>query len=80
MKPDIKEIANTIIRGEKAITFPLKINGGTWISDANGHHILDIRGWGFIQYLGEGAEELQDAIANWVVETLNKDWENANKK
>lgn len=72
---NIQEIANTIIRGEKAITFPLKITCG-WVSDQKGHHILDIRGWGFIQYLGEGAEELQDGIGQWVVDTLNKEWEN----
>lgn len=73
-KIDIKKIADTLIRGEKAITFPLKITMG-WVSDQNGHHILDIRGWGFIQYLGEGAEKLQDDIGQWVVDTLNKEYE-----
>lgn len=73
---DILEIVNTKIRGEKAITFPLKhIMGGIW--DSNSHHILDIRGWGFIQYLeGEGkAEALQDAIGDWVVRALNENYE-----
>ena len=46
---NIKEIANTIIRGERAIVFPLQIHSG-WVSDQLGHHILDIRGWGFLQY------------------------------
>lgn len=72
MAIDIKKIANTLIRGEKAITFPLQIHSG-WISDSKGHHILDVRGWGFIQYLGEGAEQLQDDIGQWVVDTLNEE-------
>lgn len=71
---DILEIAKTKIRGENAITFPLQIHSG-WISDSKGHHILDVRGWGFIQYLGEGAGEFQDAIGAWVVKTLNEDYE-----
>jgi len=74
---DIKKIANTKIRGKKAITFPLKITSG-WVSDQEGHHILDIRGWGFIQYLGEGSEKLQDDIGQWVVDTLNKEYDSAN--
>jgi len=73
-KIDIKKIADTLIRGEKAITFPLKITVG-WISDQNNHHILDVRGWGFIQYLGDGAEKLQDDIGQWVVDTLNKEYD-----
>lgn len=72
MDIDIKKIAKTKIRGEQAITFPLQIHNGSWVSDANGHHILDICGWGFIQYLGEGAEKLQDDIGQWVVDTLNE--------
>lgn len=63
----------TIIRGEQALKFPLSISGG-WISDANAHHILDVRGWGYLQYHSEGQEkagELQDFIGDWVVETLN---------
>lgn len=80
---DINEIANTLIRGEKAITFPLSIGYVTDVRDANGNHVLDIRGWGRIQYLDpkddtKGAE-LQDAIAKWVVATLNKAWEDRKK-
>lgn len=71
----IKELADIKIRGEKTLVFPLK-RSESWISDSQGHHILDLRGWGFIQYLGEGAEELQDEIGDWVVETLNKAYEN----
>lgn len=73
-KKTIKELADIKIRGEKAIIFPL-VNHNGWIADQQGHHLLDMRGWGFIQYLGEGAEELQDGICNWVVETLNKEFE-----
>lgn len=73
---DIKSIAKKIIRGEKALVFPLKVTHG-WISDQLDHHILDMRGWGYIQYaIGEGvAEQIQDGIANWIVETLNKEWD-----
>ena len=69
----LKEIKNTIIRGENALKFPLRVDSG-WVSDANGNHILDIRGWGYLQYAdnGKGAE-IQDAIAKWVVDTLNKE-------
>jgi len=73
-KKTIQQLAKTIIRGEKAIIFPL-VNHSGWIADQQGHHLLDMRGWGFIQYLGDGAEELQDGIADWVVETLNKEYE-----
>ena len=74
MKKSFYQIANTIIRKEKAITFPLQNHDG-WVSDSNGHHILDIRGWGFLQYADndEGAM-LQDGIADWVVDTLNREW------
>ncbi|MFA6097575.1 MAG: hypothetical protein WC788_08200 [Candidatus Paceibacterota bacterium] len=72
---DIQKIADTIIRGEKAITFPLKINSGR-VSDQKGHPILDIRGWGFIQYADQNTEEIQDGIGQWVVDALNRDWKN----
>ncbi len=69
---NIKQVAETIIRGKKAITFPLKNHSG-WISDQNGHHILDIRGWGFLQYAdNDQGAELQDSIADWVVKALNE--------
>lgn len=72
---DIQEIANTIIRGEKALQFPLKREFGGWVSDSAGHHIFDMRGWGYIQYMGEGAEKFQDEICDWIVKTLNEKWE-----
>lgn len=67
----IKEISETIIRGEKCLVFPLKIEHG-WVSDKLGHHILDIRGWGYIQYADKNAEEIQDSIGEWIVKTLNE--------
>jgi hypothetical protein len=70
-KKSIKEIANIIIRGEKTLVFPLQIHSG-WISDQQGHHILDLRGWGFIQYADDDkGAEIQDAIGEWVIKTLN---------
>ena len=77
MKKTIKELAGTIIRGEKAIVFPLKRQFGGWVADSAGHHIFDMRGWGYIQYMGEGAEKFQDDICDWIVETLNKEYENS---
>lgn len=74
---DIKQLANTKIRGSSAITFPLHVYCGV-VTDKAGNHILDIRGWGRIQYLGEGAEKLQDDIGQWVVDTLNKEYESLN--
>lgn len=71
----IQEIVSTIIRGEQALKFPLKINSG-WIADANGNHIMDMRGWGYLQYHSDGEEAaavLQDAIGDWVIKTLNEE-------
>lgn len=73
----IHEIANTLIRGEKAIVFPLKEPVAGMIHDQEGNHILDIRGWGRLQYHEKG-EELQDGIAAWVVKTLNAAYEREN--
>lgn len=69
----IQEIIGTIIRGEQALKFPLKIESGM-VWDANMHHVLDMRGWGYLQYHDKGggaAAELQDTIGQWVVDTLN---------
>lgn len=69
----IKQIKETIIREEHALVFPLKYDCG-YIWDSAGHMVLQMRGWGYIQYLdqGEKSEELQDSIVDWVVRTLNK--------
>lgn len=72
--PDIKVLANTMIRGSKAISFPLGIGYVTDLRDTEGNHFLDIRGWGRLQYHPAGdaaAEKLQDDIATWVADTLN---------
>lgn len=74
---DIHEIAGTIIRGEKALVFPLKVEEG-YVSDQLDHHVLDIRGWGYLQYAeNDKGTELQDGIAEWVVSTLNYAYENS---
>lgn len=75
---DIVQIADTIIRNNKNIEFPLKHIGFGRIYDQQSGHILDIRGWGRIQYHSEGGEaamKLQDDLAEWVVEVLNKAYE-----
>lgn len=69
----IQEAVATIIRGEQAFKFPL-VNQHGWIADANNNHVLDVRGWGYLQYHGEGREkaaELQDFFGDWVVQVLN---------
>ena len=77
----IQEIANTMIRGTPAIQFPLKLTLADWISDANDKHVLDVRGWGHLQYAENGkGEELQDGIAEWIVKSLNEAWEKENSK
>lgn len=41
------------------------------VSDSESNRILDIRGWGRLQYYRGGAE-LQDKITAWVVEAINE--------
>lgn len=70
----IHEIVETIIRDKPALTFPLQIYGGR-ITDQNGHHIMDMRGWGYLQYAdNDMGADLQDSIGQWVVDTLNKEY------
>jgi hypothetical protein len=82
---DIKILSNIIIRGKKNIVFPLK-NADGWIHDAQGSHLLDVRGWGHFQYadndnetdeFGTKGAEIQDAFGDWVVKTLNAAYENS---
>jgi len=70
---EILEIAKTKVRGQKVLTFPLKLVMGS-IFDQNGRHVLDLRGWGGLSYHEKG-EELQDGIGKWILETLNKEYE-----
>ena len=70
---NIKEMFDVLVRGEKPFYFPLKYdNHGTYIFDAKDNMVLQMRGWGRLQYeeQGKGAE-IQDTFANWVVDTLN---------
>lgn len=41
------------------------------VSDAEGSRILDVRGWGRLQYYKNGAE-VQDKITAWIVEAINE--------
>lgn len=81
MNINIVELSNVIIRGEKNLVFPLQIHNGTWIQDAKGTHVLDVRGWGHFQYADDGkGEKIQDDFGAWVVEVLNKAFEDAKIK
>lgn len=80
METDIKKIANILIRGKKVMVFPLHISSGM-VFDQGGNHILDMRGWGFLQYADDDkGADLQDAIGEWVVNTLNEAYEKSNAK
>jgi hypothetical protein len=47
---------------------------GQMIFDANNEHVLDIRGWGRIQYLPD-AEAKQDTFGRFVADMLNETYE-----
>lgn len=73
---ELNEIVGTIIRGQQALKFPLKLGAAGDVWDANSSRVLDIRGWGMLQYHPDGQEaaaKLQDAIGEWVVKTLNEE-------
>ncbi len=57
---------------KKVIDFPVRYdNYGTSIFDESNNQILDIRGWGRLQY-SDNAEELQDSIGKFVADAINK--------
>lgn len=47
---------------------------GQIILDADDKHVLDIRGWGWIQYM-DRAMERQDCFGKLVADALNSRWE-----
>ncbi len=53
----IHEIVGTIIRGEQALKFPLRVEGYGTILDQNGNRVADIRGWGRLGYHPGGEED-----------------------
>ena len=57
---------------EKIFKFPLKYDiYGQSILDQDNNKVLDIRGWGHIQYL-EDAENIQDNIGEYICNLINK--------
>ncbi len=44
---------------------------GQIIHDADGRMMLDVRGWGYLQYLKPNPEELQDNFAGFIVRAIN---------
>lgn len=44
---------------------------GTMMFDANNNHILDIRGWGRLQYIKDGAA-IQDSIGHFIADAINE--------
>lgn len=54
-------------------TLPVKHIGAGMIMDAKNRHLLDIRGWGWLEstYGTEQAEVIQDTVADAVVKILN---------
>lgn len=59
----------------KYIKFPVSYSSfGTHVTDSDGKHIVDIRGWGWIQKLAH-AEDIQDTIGQYVVDAINEKYE-----
>jgi len=52
---------------------------GTMIFDADNNHVLDIRGWGRLQYIKDGAS-IQDAIGYFIAEAINEKNEREDKE
>lgn len=54
------------------IKFPVTYSPlGTYIDDADGKMIADVRGWGWIQKL-DNSEQVQDDIGQFIVDALNE--------
>lgn len=54
------------------IKYPVEYSSlGTYINDADGKMIADVRGWGWIQKL-ENPEELQDSIGKAIADSINR--------
>lgn len=55
---------------KRLIVGPVKATyAGVW--DAEGHHILDMRGWGRLQYF-ENGDQIQDRLAEYVAAAINE--------
>ena len=66
-KADINLVMDTIM-------FPVSYYSGTqMIFDSNEEIVLDVRGWGRIQYLPE-PEKRQDSIGEFIADAMNEKW------
>ena len=63
----INELANAKANISKPVSFD---EDSQMIFDADGKHLLDIRGWGWIQYKTNGSE-IQDSIGKYIAECIN---------
>lgn len=65
-----------MIKSIKNIKFPVEYSSlGTYINDADGKMIADVRGWGWIQKL-ENPEKTQDEIGEFIAKAINEKLEN----
>lgn len=72
----IKDIKKQFPLAFDTLKFPLKYDEhGQMIFDADNDHVLDIRGWGSIQYMDQPFER-QDQIGKMIVEVLNTLYQN----
>lgn len=56
----------------KNIAYPVSYSSlGTYINDANGKMVADVRGWGWIQKL-KHPEKTQDEIGQFIVDAINE--------
>lgn len=75
---DIEKIAETLIDGIPAISFPARKadDGSGCIVDANNWHFLSIFGYArFGKANNSSAEEIYNGITEFVIEALNNEWE-----
>jgi hypothetical protein len=51
-------------------------DGGQMIFDSNNQMMVDVRAWGMIQYIKSEnkPEDLQDALGEFIAESINKHW------
>lgn len=53
--------------------FPLKYDDyGQKIFDQDNVLVVEVRGWGHIQYLGKNPEQLQDEIGQFICDAINE--------
>lgn len=58
------------------IKFPVRYDDSGIIMDADGKMLLQVRGWGWIQYLKGNSEKMQDDFGKKIADLINDKFEN----